>query len=152
MRVPDVRAQLATAAHYARLIAATFLALASARFAAGAVLFAVQTRAPGLPEVVGDDRKGAPAPTTAPDTPAGAGDRGVAVLQRGQSARTTLSISAGPPRSEVWVNGSKRGNTPFLGEVSCKVGAPIRIEVVPPRGAPLVYERECKPGNVVIDG
>lgn len=142
-----MRAEIAAAAHWGRLVAAILLALGSARFAVGAVLFALQTRAPALPVVAGVSAQ----PVRSEPAPAPVAGGGGASLARGEPTRTTLSISAGAPRSEVWVNGSKRGNTPFLGEVSCKVGASLRIEVVPPRGAPLVYERECRPGNVVID-
>jgi len=64
----------------------------------------------------------------------------------------TLGVSAGPPRSDVYINGRKVGQTPFLGDTSCKTGQSIRIEIMPPRGAPLVYSRDCVGGALEISG
>jgi hypothetical protein len=68
----------------------------------------------------------------------------------GQPRRVTLGVSAGPPRSDVYVNGRKVGQTPFLGDTSCKTGQSIRIEIVPAKGAPLVYSRDCVGGALEI--
>lgn len=72
------------------------------------------------------------------------------IVIRGAPARLSLSVSAGEPRSEVFVNGVRRGNTPFLGDVSCKIGEPLMIQVVPKQGALLVFERVCRPGTLSI--
>ena len=62
----------------------------------------------------------------------------------------TLGVTAGPPRSEVYVNGRRVGQTPFFGDMSCKAGLPLRVELVPPSGPPLTYERECLGGTLEI--
>jgi hypothetical protein len=72
--------------------------------------------------------------------------------QLGPSVRIALAVSAGPPRSELYVSGRRLGNTPFVGDMACKVGQPLKVEVVPPEGPPLVYERICAPGILRIDG
>jgi hypothetical protein len=64
----------------------------------------------------------------------------------------TLGVTAGPPRSDVYVNGRNVGQTPFLGDTSCKTGQEIRIEIVPPKGAPLAYVRDCTGGSLEISG
>jgi hypothetical protein len=74
----------------------------------------------------------------------------VPAVAPGQSRRVTLGVSAGPPRSDVYVNGRKVGQTPFLGDTSCKTGQAIRIEIVPAKGAPLVYSRDCLGGALDI--
>lgn len=72
------------------------------------------------------------------------------VIIRGEPTRLGLSISAGEPRSEVFVNGVRRGHTPFLGDVSCKIGEPLMIQVIPKKGALLVFERICRPGTLSL--
>jgi hypothetical protein len=52
-------------------------------------------------------------------------------VPKGAPLRLMLSVLAGPERSEVFVNGSRLGLTPYLGDLSCKQGEPLRIEVVP---------------------
>lgn len=66
--------------------------------------------------------------------------------------RVTLGVNYGEPRSEVYVNGSHVGQTPFLGDTSCKSGQPIRIEVVPKSGLPLTYLRVCQGGSLELNG
>lgn len=73
-----------------------------------------------------------------------------AAVPPGQPRRVTLGVSAGPPRSDVYVNGRNVGQTPFLGDTSCKTGQAIRIEIVPKHGAPLVYSRDCTSGALQI--
>jgi hypothetical protein len=75
-----------------------------------------------------------------------------AAISSGQPRRVTLGVSAGPPRSDIYVNGRKVGQTPFLGDTSCKTGQTIRIEIMPPKGAPLVYSRDCVGGALEISG
>ena len=70
----------------------------------------------------------------------------------GHPRSVTLGVSAGPPRSDVYVNGRKVGQTPFLGDTSCKTGQQIRIEIVPQKGPPLVYSRNCVGGALEVDG
>ena len=60
--------------------------------------------------------------------------------------RLELAVSAGPPGSEVWVKGKRKGASPFLGDVVCKPDEEIKIEVLPPAGMPLEFARVCRPG------
>jgi hypothetical protein len=60
--------------------------------------------------------------------------------------RVMLVVSAGPARSEVYVQGSRVGSTPYVGDVSCAVGESVKIDVVPPRGMPLSFTRRCQSG------
>jgi hypothetical protein len=77
-----------------------------------------------------------------PAIPASA--RSVALPASGKSLGIQLAVAYGPPRSEVYVNGRLVGNTPFVGDTSCKMGLPLRIEIVPDKGLPLTYQRECR--------
>jgi hypothetical protein len=38
-----------------------------------------------------------------------------------------------------------------MGDVSCRVGDKIRIELMPPSGAPRSYERTCMPGTLAVE-
>jgi hypothetical protein len=53
------------------------------------------------------------------------------VVGDGTPLRLTLSVVAGPEHSEVYVNGSRLGSSPYLGDYTCKQGEPLRIEIVP---------------------
>jgi hypothetical protein len=59
-----------------------------------------------------------------------------------------IMVDVGPSRSEVYVNGTRRGHTPFIGEVSCVPGSPVRVEIVPPSGLPKKGSLECQPGTL----
>lgn len=61
----------------------------------------------------------------------------------------SLFVDLGSPRSEVYVNGRRLGETPFVGQWSCADGESVRIQVVPPRGMPL--ERKLVCGGVVMN-
>jgi hypothetical protein len=68
----------------------------------------------------------------------------------GEPLRITLSVLAGPERSEVFVNGTRLGYSPYLGDYTCKRGEGLRIEVVPTR-LPLIERRaRCDGKNVLI--
>lgn len=60
------------------------------------------------------------------------------------SARQIL-IDLGPPRSEVFVDGRRVGQTPFVGQVKCRPGREIQVQVIPERGFPLSETRVCPP-------
>jgi hypothetical protein len=60
--------------------------------------------------------------------------------------RMMLVVSAGPARSQVYVQGSRVGGTPYVGDVSCAEGEPVKVDVVPPRGMPLSFTRRCQSG------
>ena len=67
-----------------------------------------------------------------------------------ETLRVTLVISLGPERSEVFVNGVAVGQSPYVGDWTCRRDEPLRIDVLPPRGAPLHVERPCSPGTVRV--
>ena len=59
-----------------------------------------------------------------------------------------LSVQAGPPRSELRVNGALVGQTPFLGQISCEQGQTVKLDVLPPKGVPKRFEIPCLPGEM----
>jgi hypothetical protein len=140
---------LARAASISRFVAALLCAAVSARFAyasfertlggsaapASALSASVAPRQPSAALV---------RPKEAPSA--------VATRAPGPPRSIQLGISAGPSRSEIYVNGRLLGNTPFVGDTSCKTGMPLRIELVPQSGPPLVYERECRGTMIEISG
>jgi len=60
------------------------------------------------------------------------------------SLRLTLSVVTGPERSEVYVNGSRLGLSPYIGDYTCKQGEKLRIEVVPAREALITRSAICE--------
>jgi hypothetical protein len=62
----------------------------------------------------------------------------------GESLRLMLSVVAGPERSEVYVNGSRLGLSPYLGDYTCKHGEELRIEVVPAHQALITRSATCE--------
>lgn len=56
-----------------------------------------------------------------------------------------ILVDLGPPRSEVFVDGRRVGQTPFLGQVKCRPGREIQVQVIPERGFPLNETRVCPP-------
>ncbi|MET0410109.1 MAG: hypothetical protein ABW217_02380 [Polyangiaceae bacterium] len=60
-------------------------------------------------------------------------------LPTGEPLRLMLAVSAGAPRSEVYVNGSRLGLSPYLGDYTCKRGEKLKVEIVPAAAsAPLI--------------
>lgn len=70
---------------------------------------------------------------------------------RGKPVRVRLSISAGPDRSDVYVDGSKLGQVPYLGDTSCRAGESVSIEIVPKTGNKLKFERTCELGTIRVE-
>jgi hypothetical protein len=68
----------------------------------------------------------------------------------GEPLRVTLVVSVGPDRSEVLVNGSVVGQSPFVGDLSCKRGEELRIDLLPKRGLPSRFTRACTEGTVRV--
>jgi hypothetical protein len=100
-----------------------------------------------------EDRESRPQPSQKASSPDGSeAAPSSTTAASGPPRRVTLGVSAGPPRSDVYVNGRKVGQTPFLGDTSCRAGQTIRIEIMPPKGAPLVYSRDCLGGALEISG
>ncbi|HEX7668550.1 MAG TPA: hypothetical protein VF395_03155 [Polyangiaceae bacterium] len=150
-----LRGQVRRVARASRWVALLLVAPVSFRFAVAGVEHALrvsnanfaqkpashgpasaETAAPVAPGWARPERAAAPAPSAS----------------GGRPFRVTLGVNYGEPRSEVYVNGSLVGQTPFLGDTSCKSGQPIRIEVVPKSGLPLTYLRRCQGGSLELNG
>jgi hypothetical protein len=138
------RETVGRAADVSRFIASGMLALVAVRFAATGVAFAVEESAGSA--AVASARPGQPPPViTKPSTSVARPVVGPSV-KAGVSLRIPLMVTAGPDRSDVLVDGVNVGNSPFVGEVTCKAGERIQIQVVPAKGEPRKYERVCTPG------
>lgn len=55
----------------------------------------------------------------------------------------SILVDFGPPRSELFINGRKVGNTPYAGQIGCRDGDKIRVQVVPRVGLPLEKMMLC---------
>jgi hypothetical protein len=55
-----------------------------------------------------------------------------------------LYVNVGPERSVVFVNGVRVGQTPFIGEVGCRTGDLVRVDVDPPSGVPQRFTGRCE--------
>lgn len=71
-------------------------------------------------------------------------------VPKGAPLRLMLSVVAGPERSEVFVNGSRLGMTPYLGDLSCKQGEPLRVEVVPAQQGLISRSAICEGRTLLI--
>lgn len=142
-----IRAAVIRASGVAQLVAAGMLALVGARFGTAGVLFAVRERAPTLDEGAPPARPPAPpAPASAapPARPAGP------VVKSGATLRLPLVVTLGADRSELRVDGLKVGNTPYVGEITCRAGETIKLDILPPRGNPTSIEKRCVPGTLRV--
>lgn len=158
----SARRRLAHAGRVATLLAVGLFAASAVRFAIEGFRIAWRAGEPNFAERPAPHAAAARAEPSAGALPRGP-ERGTrsAAAPRGPGAppeaagaarRITLAVTAGPPRSEVYVDGVRVGQTPFLGDSSCRAGAPLRVELLPPSGPPLRYERSCAGGTVEISG
>ncbi len=60
-----------------------------------------------------------------------------------QAQLRRLVVDFGPERSEVYLGGRKVGRVPYVGHVHCKLGELVRVQVLPPHGAPISREVPC---------
>lgn len=67
-----------------------------------------------------------------------------------RSLRLFLSVVAGPERSEVFVNGTRLGLSPYLGDFSCKEGEDLSVQVVPSRGVLITRQAKCVGQTLLI--
>jgi hypothetical protein len=70
---------------------------------------------------------------------------------RPKTNRVYLIVGVGPDRSEVLVDGVIYGKTPYVGEVSCQSGNKLTVTVLPPKGAPRIFERACDRREIKIE-
>ena len=146
-------AALGRAALASRFIATVLVTIVSVRFAVASFERALDnTSMPSRPAASAPKAVAAAPGASLVRTHGSPAASASALARSGESRRIQLGISSGPGRSEIYVNGRLLGNSPFLGDTSCKTGLPLRIEVVPPRGPPLVYERECRGTVIEITG
>ncbi len=69
----------------------------------------------------------------------------------GTPIQAQLLVNVGTDRSEVYVDGSKLGSSPYVGTISCVAGSKVQIEVVITKGVVYAYERTCEPGMIRVD-
>lgn len=62
----------------------------------------------------------------------------------------TLYVKLGPPRSAVYVNGVRLGETPYAGDWSCVDGDAVDVQVMPASGAPLHRSLRCAGTTLVV--
>jgi len=104
------------------------------------------------PRTVG--KADAPKASTAPDAPRparSAVDARPRELPLGEPVRMRVVVTRGPDRAEVRINGGVLGNSPFVGETSCRVGEALVVELVPVRGQAQRFDRKCEAGVLRID-
>jgi hypothetical protein len=144
---------VARAAFYARVVATVLAAVVSLRFTGAALSHALDVSTGEVADQPVPHTAEVPPLASAPDeTPArkAAEQPPRAAVAPGVPVKLTLGISYGPPRSDVYVNGRHVGQTPFLGDTSCKTGNSLKIEILPPKGLPITYLRECYGGSMEI--
>lgn len=144
------RAGLADLAAASRLGAAALVALAAVRLALVAVLGARPATAP-LPAQ----------PPARPSATASArlapSSRGVRARKAkragtpGKPALMNLAVTVGG-RAGVYVDHAYMGKSPYIGEVSCRVGGTVTIQILPAKGAPRVFKRTCVAGGTIEIG
>lgn len=79
---------------------------------------------------------------TAPSkTPAG---------REGAAQQVMLNVSAGPARSDLYVNGRRLGKTPYVGNYSCRAGATLQVQILPEVGPIIELETQCKGHDINI--
>ncbi len=145
-RVNALRASVSRATHAAQIAAAVLVLTCAARFAWLACVTAararVRTEVPALAvpvDSVDSKRTAGPAPQTRSSA--------AKATAPGKPVRMSLSVNLGPARSEVYVGGRLRGRTPLIGEISCRNGQPLKLEIVPKQGAAQRVDGVCHPGT-----
>lgn len=133
----------------AQLLGGLLCAVLGLRVMALAIDQAQVRRAPAPEPAAQLVAEGAPAaPPTARARHRPAPERATAAS--GASLRLMLSVNVGPERSEVYVNGSRIGLSPYLGDYSCKQGEQLRVEIVPPKGALVTRSAACEGRTILI--
>jgi len=130
----------------AQLLGGALVATLGVRVMTLAIGEAQARRLPASQPVVVAAPAPAPAPAEPVRAPLGPPPK---TLPKGAPLRLMLSVLAGPERSEVFVNGSRLGLTPYLGDLSCKQGEPLRIEVVPAH-QPLISRSALCEGRTLL--
>ena len=61
-----------------------------------------------------------------------------------RTIRPQLLVDVGPARSEVYVGGIRVGHTPYIGEIVCREGDVVKVEVNPPNAVPTAFSGRCE--------
>jgi hypothetical protein len=75
----------------------------------------------------------------------------VVVATSGTAIRVTAMITAGPDRSEVFIDGADVGKTPYVGDASCRLGETVHVRIIPSHGLPLDFDRICNKGSLKVE-
>lgn len=142
-------AELSHASDLAWFAAGVLSCAVAMRVAVVSVQTAVARATPGVVAAAGGEAE-AGSEASPPDAGSPGLGGGPSRVAPGASLRIPLVVTAGPERSTVIVNGAVVGQSPYLGEVSCKSGETVTVELVPERGLPLVRHRRCSPGTLRI--
>ncbi len=136
------------AAHAGRIGAAALVALTAGRFA----FTAVET---ALAEDQKPPTASGPAPAASNSSgrarPPGTSPASAAPAPPGAPIQVQLLVNVGTERSEVFVDGTKVGSSPFVGTISCRAGDKLDVEVVITKGVVHAYERTCEAGMIRVD-
>ena len=129
-----------------RLGFALLFAVVCLRFTAVAASESIRDRIPELDAVMGDES------ATKSAEPSGKPSSGGAErLPSAAPVHMSVIVNMGGSRSEVFIDGPRKGNTPFLGSVRCVPGESVKIEIVPAEGALIVRQARCRQGTVRVD-
>jgi hypothetical protein len=69
---------------------------------------------------------------------------------KGKIVRVTAMITLPPDQSEIFIDDTRIGKTPYMGNVECELGGRVRVKLVPPKGAPIELERSCDSKDLEI--
>lgn len=72
------------------------------------------------------------------------------IAARGKIVRVTAMITLQPDQSEIFVDDTRVGRTPYMGNVECEVGGRVHVKVVPPKGKPIELDRACDSKDLEI--
>lgn len=106
---------------------------------------------PQLAELYDSLTRGQPPAQSGHVAAVGSTDSMAPVTPRARFLQVYLVVNVAPDRSEVVVDGVTRGQTPYVGEVGCQSGSKMTVTVLPRKGAPKRFERECDRTEIRID-
>lgn len=133
------------------LVAAALLAAGTLRLMTVAVAWSAEQRAPERTSASAAEPRPTPrvAPPAAPRVPEPAPS--AAKPSGGEPLRLMVAVVAGPARSDVYMNGSRIGSSPYVGDIACKRGEKLRFEIVPATGPVLERQALCEGKTLRID-
>lgn len=145
----STRALLVRLAALGRLGAAALVAVAAVRLAFVATLGAMSAGAHHLATKPAPSAVASALP--APSARAKRVHKAEQSKKSGKPVLVNLVVTAGG-RSEVYVDHDYVGKSPYIGDVSCKVGGRVTIQLVPAKGAPRTFKQKCVEGATIQIG